>query len=340
MKRKVGVLLILVGSLCAAAQKNVDNLGKYYSNIWQAERYMLKEDYKKAAAHYKKAFRYKAWVFRDDYHNAKYCYRHAGMADSAYLDTKYIDKYSEWLDIIEDINNADRRDRHNDTLYDKSLRIDVAAVNRISERIAYQDSINLIRFKELMTKVDVFDEHIIPYDNISNLFNHWFLKDSTEMDFFLPIALKAVYKGTFHPLSYVDMASIRSWRLNPTGTISDYGMNYLTIYRKGTKNCGDSCVYLAFSYNQNNEQWLHEVNKRRRTIFLEDIELQAITDFLLWTKWYANSSKINPQHNIMARPQFIYPLNADKFDILLKKLLEKTPNLDYYLSGKHDFNIK
>ena len=83
-----------------------------------------------------------------------------------------------------------------------------------------------------------------------------------------------------------------------------------------------------------------EVNKRRRTIFLEDIELQAITDFLLWTKWYANSSKINPQHNIMARPQFIYPLNADKFDILLKKLLEKTPNLDYYLSGKHDFNIK
>ena len=42
----------------------------------------------------------------------------------------------------------------------------------------------------------------------------------------------------------------------------------------------------------------------------------------------------------MARPQFISPLNADKFDILLKKLLEKTPNLDYYLSGKHDFNIK
>lgn len=340
MKRKVFLLLLLINGLYLSAQNRADNLEKYYSNIWQAERYILKDDYKKAAAYYQKAFKHKAWVFQDDYYNAKYCYRHAGRADSAYLDTKYIYKHSKWIDIVEEIKKDDQRERLNDTLYDKSLQTDTAAVGRIYRRMGHQDSINLVRFKELMTEVDVFDESIIPYTFVSNLFNHWFMRDSAEMDFFLPIALNAVYKGTLHPSHYVDMASIRKWRYNPIGTISDYGMNYLTIYRKGITACGDSCVYLAFSYNQNNEQWLKEVNKRRKAIFLQDVKSQAITDFLLWTKWYANSSQLSTQYNIMARPQFIYPLNEDKFDILLKKLLDKTPNLDYYLSGSHDFDIK
>lgn len=83
--RTVLIVVLSLNCMLAFSQKSQKNLSKYYSNVWAAERCMLSDDYKTAAALYKKAFKYKKWAFEADYYNAKYCFRQAGRSDSAYL---------------------------------------------------------------------------------------------------------------------------------------------------------------------------------------------------------------------------------------------------------------
>lgn len=191
-----------------------------------------------------------------------------------------------------------------------------------------------------MTKVNVFDESLIPYEYISTLFNHWFMLDSTQMDYFLPIAMEAVKKGTLHPLNYVDMATIRGWRLNPEGTPSGYGLDYLTVYSRGEEPCADSCIFLAIPYNQNDEEWLKGVNEMRKEIFLEDAHSTAIKDFLLWQKSEALRSKVSFPNTIWSRPLRVKILYEDEFDKLANYMQTKATYLDYFITGKRNFDMQ
>jgi len=325
-------LFILSLFFCCAlqAQKKQD-LQKYYSNVWQAEQYLLEENYKKAADHYKDAFKHKKWAFDRDYYNAKYSCEMAKVKDT-FWKKKYGGMNEKAMKIIREIHSDDQRVRQNDTIYDKNLQTDTIALERIHREMDIQDSLNIIRFKELMKSINVFDESVVNYDEIGIFFNHWFLHDSTLQDYFLPIALEAVHAGTFNPLNYVNMASIRAWRMGGEGTISDYGMNYLTIYRKDTDEyCNDTCTFLAFSYNQGNSEWLERVNKNRAEIYLENVKKQTIRDFLLWER------NLREKGGIRATAQFICVMPQEVFQQFVERV-KANPNINYFLTGERSFD--
>jgi hypothetical protein len=339
--KQMKMLLILLSSfIFQVSVEAKQNLRLYYSNVFKAEKCLVEKEYSKAANYYKKAFKHKNWAFNDDYYNAKYCYKKANRIDTAYLESKHVEAL-DWnaTEIIRNIQGEDQRVRQNDTLYDRELRKDTIILSKIIKTMLDTDSLNFVRFKKLMETVNVFDERLINYDEISNFFNHWFLELPYLQDYFLPIALKAVYEGTLQPYHYVDMASIKAWRENPEGTISDYGMNYLTIYRRGTENCNTNCKFLVFSYNQENKEWIEKVNENRHKIYLNDVVEQTITDFLLWESRY-NQFDENSVDYFYARPQFIYPVPEYYFKEVLEQELKKNPKLNYYITGEHDFNTK
>ncbi len=360
-KVRLILFLYLVVANCGYTQQN---LRTYYVEISKAEDCIISDKYEEAAIHYKKAIDNKDFGFERDLKNAIFCEIQTGYPNRAncqkystqlakhyginiawyYKDFPEVDttifsnqnahkNYINYIFLHDTIRKMEEKDqlyRRNDTLYDTDLRETYPkAFENINKKIRMTDSLNIAQFKQLIKKYDMFDERVISFDELSTLFNHWFLIFPHEQDYFLPLMRQAVEKGVMDAYNYEYACDINYWRTHTENpTFSPMGGTFLTIYNvKGNKRPKD-IKYIAFSYyNANNpvhKKWFMEVNRKRANIFLDNAETSAIRNLKLFFKFIIREdyARIFEYRSIS--------LKADDGIFLLKEALRKNPKLKYY----------
>ena len=360
MKSKNVILLFLL--LFSVSVSAKQNLKKYYSNVFKAEQCLLDKDYKKAAKHYETAFKNKDWAFEMDLINAVYCEVMSGN-QSVKNCNNYAKRYAEYYgggfcgsyslftpetDILLfncNINDSIKLVTREKT---KNISLEIEKIRNRDQQIRigqnknnspekdtlsfYKELYNVYEFKTLMQTVNVFDERLVSYSDISIFFNHWFMVFEWEQDYFLSITLKAVHNGTFDARNFVDMADILSWRTDWNKTNSPYGSHYFSVFQEDNTN-----RYFVYSPldkgTKESKAFLKILDKKRKSIYLDGVEKSAINNFKLWLLWHSLDYQ-----GVQARPLYKVRLNEDDFKQEIQNALKKNPKLNYYITDEHDFN--
>jgi len=219
---------ILLFSICLFSQ-NKQDLEKYYSNVWKAEQYMSKKNYKKAAKYYETAFKNKEFAFFADYQNALLCCEKAGINNN-FAKEKFI--YTPDTTIINTLLDISSKKE----MIEFSLKYGEYTDAQKELYLRQLDTFSIIVLKDLSQKANIFDERLIIFFGLDLYFSEYFSKSPQEQDYFLTLMLNAVRAGTLDVRNYIQTISLRNFNLPPNKDFNfNYFLDYLTIYKKFIK---------------------------------------------------------------------------------------------------------
>ena len=362
-KKSLFTILLLVFFVNLSAQQK-QNLKKYYKNVFIAEKLLLDKNYLKAAKHYEIAFKNKDWAFQCDLSNALYCeimskspaknntqkytkqlkkigissekrYNKLQNYDESlffldYIPVSYNDSVKE---ILAKMKELDQKHRHN---------INIDSIEQILN-IRISDSLNIIEFKKIIEKINIFDERIVRFGDYDVFFNHWSQSFPDEYNKIALKALNAVKTGTLDARNYAkNVADIIQVRANFTNNFTQYGTNFFIIlYEKDSDNSNWQNLkannFFAFSKfdkkNKEHKKWLKQTDKKRKKIFLDKTVESSIVYFNLAKLQYAENF-VSTQSVTLARvPKRI-------IETEFCKIYSENPNAIYIFPENNDINCK
>jgi hypothetical protein len=325
-----------------------------------AEDFLSQDKYDEAAKNYRKAFKSKDFMFDFDLQNATYCEVMSKKPSKAqcllysaqygynvytkYKDFKNIDstffanyKKTQHLDnkILQEIRQMLDKDKQYRTNYNPKDTL-------MGMQMLSADRTNFIHFKNMLDTVNLFDERVISFDEISIFINHWSVNSLSVADF-LPLMQKSIDEGVMDARNFAsDVGDVLAWRANPRNPFHPYGTKLLSIYQTTCEERDMSKrKYIAFfNFDKNDKEVkkkLKEIDKKRKAIYLGGVYESNIRDFKFWLKVYAYNQDL--WEYLFAHPQAL--MCSTKGKETLEKQLELYPDLNYYITGEHnDFNTK
>jgi hypothetical protein len=364
MKRISIIILVIFNVLYLSAQQN---LRAYYKNVALAENCIIVEDYAKAAKYYRKAQKSKYFMFERDLKNALFSEimsnKPSKVQTLSY--TKQLNQltgYSMKESYKEYIANIDTTlfytnkikvfsDENIDTIIKQMLDLD----QKYRQNINYDDSIQLLnirisdtlnmnRAKEILDTFNLFDITKISQNSdssIGSMLIHWLDYDENRQ-YFLNKLKESVWAGTFDANRYAYFADISKLRKSGIDSVSNYGTYYFSVFIEPDANHEYSKIYVFSFYDIENEKYKSELiktDKLRETIFLD----KTIPNFIRTIKLF----DFTRQHSVgswllgsCTDSFFFLDAKEDVIKNELNKMLKKNPNLNYYITGEHDFNTK
>jgi hypothetical protein len=322
-----------------------------------AEKCIIEDKYDEAAKNYRKAFKNKDFMFDSDLINAIYCEIMSKNPSKEYC-RLYSEQYGyDLYEYYKDFKNVDS------TFFVKPVRQKfdaslLAKIRQMGERdqshrmkynpkdtlqnmqMLYDDFYNFKIFSKLLDSVNLFDERIMRFDEISIFFNHWSINSFSVTDF-LPKMQKAIDEGVMDARNFAsDIGDILFWRKDAKNPFSPYGTSMLTIYNLSCENrdASQSRFLAFFNFDKNDKatkKKIKEIDKKRKSIYLGGAEESNIMRFKFWIKIYTNQNLFE-----YLQPTAISDICSNNAKNILDKKLSENPNFDYYLTGEHDFNSK
>jgi hypothetical protein len=351
MKRISIIIIVIFNVLYLSAKQN---LQAYYKCVATAENFIMSEKYDSAAIYYENAFKNKDFPFGWDLTNAAFC--ESKLPQPSFERCKYYieNGISKWYlkkklemdttlfkDIVlvtyfkKELFDTIREMLNQDQLYRSST--DRQEMRNI-------DLQNIEIYKELLKTTDMLNERIARscLGDLGTLFTHW-LDYPDFRKFIQPKMLKAVLDGRYDARLFAEQMDYAIYRDNGFGgntLLSPYGTYLLNLFVfDADQNDYENYKYFAyFDFDKDNKKEIKaikNINKNREKIYLGEIVESAIRGFNLFVFR-------------AAKYEIPYPFNAPAICIqkyiegksFLYEKIEQQPNLIYYISGEHDFNLE
>ena len=210
-------------------------------------------------------------------------------------------------------------------------------------KIRESDSLNIIEFKKLTQKINIFNEKIVDFSDYDVFFNHWSQSFPDEYNEFLSKALDAVKVGALDARHYAKIADIIQVRADFINNFTQYGTNFfIVLCEKDNDNLDwhnfKQNNFYAFSKfnnkNKGHQKWLKQTDKKRKEIFLNKTIESAIVGLNLF-KLQLTERSASTSYSF-----FLSNLPKRIIEIEFCKIYSENPNVIYIFPEDNDINCK